>query len=57
VGWSGTTRVSQRDWDDAPLTNAAADIHHDGPEFGCRFITDELAEHGITASCNRVNRL
>ena len=49
--------VSQRDWDDAHLINAAVDIHHDDPEFGYRFITDELAGHGITASRNRVNRL
>ena len=33
------------------------DIHHDGPEFGHRFITDELADAGITASRHRVNRL
>jgi hypothetical protein len=25
--------VSQRDWDDAHLINAAIDIHHDDPEF------------------------
>jgi transposase InsO family protein len=49
--------VSQRDWDDAHLINAAIDIHHDDPEFGYRFITDELADQGITASRNRVNRL
>jgi putative transposase len=49
--------VSQRDWDDAHLINAAIDIHHDDPEFGYRFITDELAGVGITASRNRVNRL
>jgi putative transposase len=49
--------VSQRDWDDAHLINAAVDIHHDDPEFGYRYITDELADHGITASRNRVNRL
>ena len=48
--------VSQRDWDDAHLINAAIDIHHDDPEFGYRFITDELAGVGITASRNRVNR-
>jgi hypothetical protein len=34
--------VSQRDWDDAHLINAAIDIQHDDPEFGYRFITDEL---------------
>jgi putative transposase len=49
--------VSRRDWDDAHLINAAVDIHHDDPEFGYRFITDELADHGIKASRNRVNRL
>ena len=49
--------VSQRDWDDAHLVNAAVDIHHDDPEFGYRYIADELADQGITASRNRVNRL
>jgi transposase InsO family protein len=49
--------VSRRDWDDAHLINAAVDIHHDDPEFGYRFITDELADQGIKASRNRVNRL
>jgi transposase InsO family protein len=49
--------ISQRDWDDAHLINAAVDIHHDDPEFGYRFITDELPARGVTASRNRVNRL
>ncbi len=49
--------VSQRDWDDAHLINAAIDIHHDDPVFGYRFITDELAARGIHAGRNRVNRL
>jgi putative transposase len=49
--------VTARDWDDAHLVNAAIDIHHDDPEFGYRFITDELPGRGITASRNRVNRL
>src|SRR5688500_10270577 len=49
--------VSQRDWDDAHLIDAAIDIHHDDPEFGYRYITDELADQGIAASRNRVNRL
>lgn len=49
--------VSQRDWDDAHLINAAIDIHHDDPEFGYRFIADELAGQGVRASRNRVNRL
>ncbi len=49
--------VTDRDWDDAHLINAAVDIHHDDPEFGYRFIADELAEHGVVAGRNRVNRL
>ena len=38
--------VSQRDWDDAHLINAAVDIHADDPAFGYRFIADELARRG-----------
>jgi putative transposase len=49
--------VSDRDWHDAHLINAALDIHHDDPMFGYRFIADELARHGIAASENRVWRL
>jgi putative transposase len=49
--------VSDRDWADAHLINAAIDIHHDDPEFGYRFITDELPARGIRASRNRLNRL
>ncbi|WP_240948426.1 IS3 family transposase, partial [Planosporangium mesophilum] len=49
--------VSQRDWDDAHLINAALDIHHDDPAFGYRFIADELTTHGIVAGPNRVARL
>jgi putative transposase len=49
--------VTARDWSDAHLINAAIDIHHDDPEFGYRFITDELAEIGIVAGRKRVNRL
>jgi putative transposase len=49
--------VTDRDWDDAHLINAAMSIHHDDPEFGYRFITDELGGRGILASRNRVNRL
>ena len=33
------------------------DIHADDPEFGYRFIADELAGRGITAGANRVWRL
>jgi putative transposase len=49
--------VSERDWDDAHLINAALDIHHDDPAFGYRFIADELPIRGITASENRTQRL
>lgn len=50
--------VSDRDWSDAHLVNAARDIHADDPEFGYRFIADELrTERGIAASENRVQRL
>ena len=49
--------VSQRDWDDAHLINAALDIHADDPADGYRFIADELARQGFTASENRVWRI
>ena len=50
--------VSDRDWADAHLVDAAREIHADDPMFGYRFIADELAaERGITASENRVHRL
>jgi putative transposase len=49
--------VTDRDWNDAHLLNAAIDIHHDDPEFGYRFIADELEQQGVTASRNRVQRL
>ncbi len=39
--------VTDREWDDAHLINAALDIHHDDPAFGYRFIADQLAERGI----------
>lgn len=49
--------VSQRDWDDAQLTNAAIDIHKDDPVFGYRFIADEIVDLGFEASERRVWRL
>src|SRR3954465_15004930 len=49
--------ISQRDWDDAHLINAAVDIHADDPAFGYRFIADELRERGIAVGENRVARL
>lgn len=49
--------VSDRDWDDAQLINAAFDIHRDDPVFGYRFIADELADLGFEASERRVWRI
>ncbi|MDG3011498.1 IS3 family transposase [Rhodococcus sp. D2-41] len=49
--------VSQRDWDDAHLINAALDVHADDPAFGYRFIADELPRHSVSAGENRVWRL
>jgi putative transposase len=49
--------VSTRDWDDAHLINAIIDIHVDDPEFGYRFIADELHAAGHVCSENRVQRL
>ena len=49
--------VSARDWAEAHLINAAYDIHHDDPEFGYRFIADELTDQGFRVGENRVARL
>ena len=49
--------VCQRDWDDAHIINTLHDIHSDEPTLGYRFLTDELADAGIAAGENRVQRL
>jgi putative transposase len=49
--------VSHRDWDDAHLVNAIIDIHADDPEFGYRFIADELERVGFEVGENRIARL
>lgn len=49
--------VSQRDWENAHLTNAIVDIHADDPAFGYRFISDELELAGHAAGERRVHRL
>ncbi|MBG6216118.1 transposase InsO family protein [Arthrobacter sp. CAN_A6] len=41
----------------AHLTNLARDIHHDDPTFGYWFISDEIADHGVSASERRVWRI
>lgn len=48
---------SQRDLDDAVLTNALVDLHGDDPEFGYRFLTDELQADGHVVGERRVWRL
>jgi len=49
--------VSQRDYDDAHVIDVVLGIHAEDPTLGYRFIADELADVGITASENRVWRL
>lgn len=49
--------ISRRDLQDAYLTNAALDLHHDDPEYGYRFIADELKAAGHRVGENRVWRL
>jgi transposase InsO family protein len=49
--------VCQRDLDDAYLTNAIIDAHADDPEFGYRFIADELEAAGHVVGERRVWRL
>ncbi len=49
--------VSDRDWDDAHLIDAARDAHAEDPAFGYRLIADELADLGFDASERRVWRL
>lgn len=48
---------SDRDWNDAHLVNQMLNIHADDPEFGYRFIADELDRIGKHVSENRVQRL
>ena len=49
--------VSDRDWADAHTTNAIIDVHADDPEFGYRFIADELDRAGQPMNERRVWRL
>ena len=49
--------ICDRDWDDAHLVNALVDIHADDPEFGYRFIADELERAGHQVGEGRVHRL
>lgn len=49
--------ISQRDLDDAYLTNALIDAHGNDPESGCRFLADELERGGQVVGERRVWRL
>jgi transposase InsO family protein len=49
--------VSTREWIDARLTNAIVDVHDAEPEFGYRFIADELHRAGHEVGEGRVWRL
>ena len=49
--------VSDRDWSDAHTINALVDAHRDDPEFGYRFLADELAATGHRSGERRVWRL
>jgi len=49
--------VSQRDLEDAYFTNALIDAHGDDPEFGYRFLADELEREGHVVGERRVWRL
>ena len=46
--------VSDREWADAHCANAVLDAHHDDPEFGYRFLADELRGQGMDVSDHRV---
>ena len=48
---------SDRDLDDAHLTNALVDLHEGDPEFGYRFLADELRDAGHEVGERRVWRL
>jgi putative transposase len=44
--------VTDREWAEAHLANALFDAHRDDPEFGYRFLADEITDAGFTA-CER----
>lgn len=52
-----THPVSDRDLEDAYLTNALVDAHGDDPAFGYRFLADELERAGLPTGERRVWRL
>jgi len=42
--------VTDREWDDAQLAHALFDAHRDDPEFGYRFLADEVHAGGFVVS-------
>ena len=44
--------VTDTEWDEAQLTNAVFDAHRDDPEFGYRFLADEVHDAGFEV-CER----
>ena len=54
--WQAPTGLRAR-LDDAHLVNAIVDVHDDDPEFGYRFIADELERAGHVVGERRVWRL
>ncbi len=49
---AGGTRSPTPSWDEAHLANAVFDAHRDDPEFGYRFLADEVSDAGF-AVCER----
>jgi putative transposase len=49
--------LSNRDYENAYLTNELLDAHHDDPTFGYRLVADELEKAGHVVSERRVWRL
>jgi hypothetical protein len=49
--------VTDREWDDAHTINALLDAHGEDPEFGYRFLVDELRSAGHTTGERRGWRL
>ncbi|AXT86726.1 transposase [Aeromicrobium sp. A1-2] len=49
--------VTAAEWDEARLTDAIFDAHRDDPEFGYRFVTDEVRAAGFDVSERTVWRI
>lgn len=54
--WKASS-VTPADLQRAHMINAVWDVHRDDPEFGYRFIADELADAGLSVSLNTVSSL